>query len=318
MTMQARELQQRPGRNHFLKRAAVLHADAALLARSDRPRPPFDSSFLLPGRVFVQTGDGTQGGLYGGDVHWEFGRILLDGVTDAGQDQDVQDWYGATLAHMLAVDHLDNPHFDHALRLFPRSGEILFLNGCLHESLADPRVQTIIDEIKVPARTVLDVRSERAELNEAVRLFRRAVQASPGHGEARLRLGRTLARLGRHQEAASELRAALDLPEPVLQYYASLFLAAEEEAMGGFDRARALYERAVALVPSAQAPRLGLSQLAHRTGNRVAARAALESLLRARDRGSEDDPWWTYSISCGRDADQRMVDVYRVLSGGSQ
>jgi tetratricopeptide (TPR) repeat protein len=297
----------------------VLHTDAALLGNSERPRPPFNSSFLLPQRVFVQTGDGTQEGLYGGDVNWEFGRILLDGVADVGRDRDVQSWYGATLSHMLGVDHLDNPHFDHALELFPRTADILFLKGCLHESLADPRVQTVIDEIKVPPRTVLDVRSERWELSEAERLFRRALQASPEHAEARLRLGRTLARLGRHQEAAVELRTALDVaPEPVLQYYASLFLAAEEEALGRLDRARAMYERAVALVPTAQAPRLALSQLAHRTGDRVAARAAFEPLLQARDQAPIDDPWWVYSISCGRDANDRMSDVYRAVSGGPQ
>jgi tetratricopeptide (TPR) repeat protein len=302
-----------------LKRAAVLHTDAALLAGSKRPRQPFNSSFLLPGRVFVQTGDGTQEGLYGGDVNWEFGRILLDGVADARLDREVQGWYGATLAHLLAVEHLDNPHFDHALRLFPRAADILFLKGCLHESLANPRVQAVIREIRVPPRTVLDVRSERWELSEAARLFRRALQADPEHGEARLRLGRTLARLGRHQDAASELTKALDgAPEPLLQYYASLFLAAEEEALGRFDRARSMYERAMALVPGAQAPRLGLSQLIHRTGDRVAARRMLEPLLEARDKAAEDDPWWLYSMSCGRNANDRMRDVYRAMSDQQQ
>jgi hypothetical protein len=315
MALKAEELRHWPGRNDFLKRAAVLHTDAALLTGSKPPRPPFNSSFLLPGRVFVQTGDGTQAGLYGGDVNWEFGRILLDGVADAGRDREVRDWYGATLAHLLAVDHLDNPHFEHALRLFPRTADILFLKGCLHESLANPRVQAVIDEVKVPRRTVLDVKSERWELSEAARLFRRALQADPEHGEARLRLGRTLARLGRHQDAASELTIALDhAPEPLLQYYALLFIAAEEEALGRFDRARAMYERAMAIVPGAQAPHLGLSQLAHRTGDRVAARTALEPLLAARHGETKSDPWWVYSISCGRDANARMRDVHRAVS----
>jgi hypothetical protein len=319
MAMRAKELRQGPGRNDFLKRAAVLHADAALLIGGKRPRQPFNSSFLLPGRVFVQTGDGTQEGLYGGDVNWEFGRILLDGVADAGFDREVQDWYGATLAHMLAVEHLDNPHFDHALKVFPRTADILFLKGCLHESLANPRVQVVIDEIKVPPRTALDVKSERWELREAERLFRRALQADPEHSEARLRLGRSLARLGRHQDAASELMKALDgAPELLLQYYASLFLAAEEEALGRLGRARDMYERAMALVPAAQAPRLGLSQLVHRTGDRVAARTALESLLDARDGATEEDPWWVYSISCGRDAGDRMREVYRAVFEGPQ
>jgi tetratricopeptide (TPR) repeat protein len=217
------------------------------------------------------------------------------------------------------VEHLDNPHFDHALKVFPRTADILFLKGCLHESLANPRVQVVIDEIKVPPRTVLDVKSERWELREAERLFRRALQADPEHSEARLRLGRTLARLGRHQDAASELMKALDgAPELLLQYYASLFLAAEEEALGRLGRARDMYERAMALVPAAQAPRLGLSQLVHRTGDRVAARTALESLLDARDGATEEDPWWVYSISCGRDAGDRMREVYRAVFEGPQ
>jgi len=314
MALNAKKLLQRPGRNRFLKRAALLHSDAAVLA-GPRPRWPFNSSFLLPERVFVLTADGKQESLYGGDVNWEFGRMLLEGVANAGQDADVWQWYGASLAHMLAAEHYDNPHFEHALELLPRTADILFRNGCLHESLAERRVQTAIDGVKIPARTSLDVKSERQELNKAESLFRGALEANPQHYEARLRRGRTLGRLGQHQAAASELSATLGARDPLLQYYASLFLGAEEEALGRFDAARTMYEQAVALYPKAQAPRLALSQLAHRSGDRAAARAALQPVLRSGERPAEDDPWWTYPMSCGRDADEYWSDVYRSVTG---
>ena len=92
----SQSLSQRPGRAQFLKRAALLHTDTALLAPPDR-RTPVDTSFLLPQRIFVETDDGTQSGTFGGDVNWEFARELLASVPNFRQDTDVRDWYRATV-----------------------------------------------------------------------------------------------------------------------------------------------------------------------------------------------------------------------------
>jgi hypothetical protein len=318
MAVKARQLRQHPGRDGFLKRAALLHGDVAMLTGPSGVREPFTASFLLPRRVFATTGDGTQEGIRGGDVNWEFGRILLDGVDNVGNDRDVESWYAATMAYLIAVEHYDNPHFQHAERLFPRSAEIRYLMGCFHEALADARVQSVLREIRVPASTTLDVRSERSELNDAAEHFRAAVEHAPQHHEARLRHGRVLGRLGRHQDAASALRDAhASIEDPLLRYYAALFLGAEEEALDRLEPARARYEEAAMLFPGAQAPHLALSQLQHRRGDRQLARDVLAPAL---DRGNQesDDPWWTYYISCGRDAEARMQATHRAIHGQPQ
>jgi tetratricopeptide (TPR) repeat protein len=264
------------------------------------------------------TGDGTQEGVRGGDVNWEFGRTLLDGVANVRQDRDVESWYVGTMAYLLDVEHFDNPHFDHAERLFPRSAEIRYLGGCLHEALAGPRVQSVLEELRVPRRTSLDVRSERPELNDADERFRAALESAPQHHEARLRHGRVLGRLGRHEEAVSELRTALpSLGEPLLRYYAAMFLGADEEALGRLEAAREMYEQAAALFPRAQAPQLALSQLEHRRGDRMRARTVLAPALRGRDR-QLDDPWWKYYVSCGRNAEAQVQATYRSIHGQPQ
>ncbi len=315
----AEELRRTPGHAEFLKRAAVLHGDLALNFGPDPPPAPFNMSFLIPLRTFVKTSDGTQDSLYSGDVNWEFARILLDGVPDVKQDADVRQWYRASLSYMLLVEHLDNPHFAHALRLFVDAAEVLFLNGCLHESLANPRVQRVVQEIRLPPNTTLDVGSESWELRQAESLFGRALDVNPAHIEARLRHGRTLARLGRHADAASQLRQALDgARETLLEYYSALFLGAELEALDQFVEARTAYQRAANLFPNARAPRLALSQLTHRSGDRAAAKAELAAVLRPYQTDLDDDPWWTYQLTCGRGASDLMDDVYRSVSGVSR
>ena len=122
-----------------------------------------------------------------------------------------------------------------------------------------------------------------------------------------------MALLGRHAEAAVELRRAVaELREPQLLYYAELFLGAEEEALGNRDAARAAYERAAELSPRAQSPLLALSQLARRYGDRPAALRAMERLftLPDDDRNEHDDPWWWYHVAQARDADD-LLDAMR-------
>jgi hypothetical protein len=117
-------------------------------------------------------------------------------------------------------------------------------------------------------------------------------------------------RLGSDAEAADQLRVALQsVEEPMLRYYAALFLGAAEEALGRFVEARAGYAMAMDVSPAAPAPRLALSQLSSRSGDRLAAREALDAVL-ARTTVVEDDPWWTYRMSSGRRA-LDLIDAAR-------
>jgi tetratricopeptide (TPR) repeat protein len=315
----ARAIVQQPGADRFLKRAAVLHTDTAMLVQGALPAAELPSSMLIPRRVIVQTGDGQQVSMHGGGVSWEFARLLLDAVREPSRDADVNLWYRATLAQRLGGEELDTPHFARARQLFPDDAEITFLTGALHEVFADARVQTVARTIKLRGGALLEIGSEASELREAEALFRRALELDAGHVEARLRRGRTLGRLGRHQEAVAELRRVLGgTREPLLLYYAELFAGAEEEALAQWNAAGLAYQHAAALYPRAQAPRLALSHLAHRTGNRSGAREALSPVLRAEVNDLEDDPWWIYRLVPGRQAADRLGAMYRALWSGER
>jgi tetratricopeptide (TPR) repeat protein len=108
-------------------------------------------------------------------------------------------------------------------------------------------------------------------------------------------LGHVRGLLGRHEEAAADLRTAVAdrSLKGRLEYDAWLLLGREEEAVGRPDAARDAFTRAMNLYPRAQSPRLGLSLLARAQGERAAARDALE-LLSAAD-PSALDPWWSFN-----------------------
>jgi tetratricopeptide (TPR) repeat protein len=311
--------------NYIIRRAAILHADVAMLA---------PASMVAPGDVGRPTGglerfrmeisDGQEIDLRQSAVHWELARMLLDFVrprgrdrADPGHDEMVRQWYRATAAWMQLREDHDKVHLDHARAIFPDDPDILFLSACQRETYAGLPIQTAVRSAILPTGVTLDVGSERVELREAEALFRRVLERRPGYGEARMRYGRVLGGLGKHAEAAVELRrAAGDLSDSQSLYYASLFLGAEEEALGSRDAARVAYEQAARLSPMAQSPLLALSQLARRYGDRNGALRAIERLfaLPGEDRDARDDPWWWYHVAQARDAEdllEAMWEPYR-------
>ena len=78
----------------------------------------------------------------------------------------------------------------------------------------------------------------------------------------------------------------------------------------------AAYERAAAIYPGAQSPRLALSELAARAGERtVAAPAALAAIAVTPDRESAD-PWWSYHVAAGRSVTARLNELLALLERG--
>ncbi len=74
-----------------------------------------------------------------------------------------------------------------------------------------------------------------------------------------------------------------------------LFLGRAEEALEHGEAARVAFERASALYPNAQSPRLALSQIARRAGNRPAAQRELQVISALPDdQRRREDPWWFY------------------------
>ncbi len=80
-----------------------------------------------------------------------------------------------------------------------------------------------------------------------------------------------------------------------LLYFAEMFLGSQEEALGHPTQARACFERAALLYPRAQSPRMALSQLLRRAGDRSGAQRELRILAEIPpNRREREDPWWDY------------------------
>jgi hypothetical protein len=298
-------------RNHVLKRGVILHTDLVievLLGNRSRGR-------AVPGGMqefTLMMPDGRSQGMAVDVGHWEFARALLDKVVPApARDEFVRRWYTAAASYLEGLGQLTPAHFTRGLRLFPDDADLLFFAGCLHESLAEPRVQAAMQGAPIPSDVKFEVSSRRAELREAESLFRKALKAQPDHSEARIHLGRVLGLRGEHVEAETLLRTAVgDAKEPLLQYYATLFLGAEEEALSDRAQARHLYDAATDLYPEAQSPRLALSLLSAVDGKHDDALGMMAAVLGSP--GAErKDPWWTYLYSQGRNGPDALGAVYQ-------
>jgi hypothetical protein len=82
------------------------------------------------------------------------------------------------------------------------------------------------------------------------------------------------------------------------------------QAAQRFDQARASFERAAALYPTAQSPLVALSHLARASGNRVEAVRRVEHLATLpRDVDGRRDPWWEYESSAVRTFGSLLDDL---------
>ena len=228
-----------------------------------------------------------------------------------GRDDMVRQWYRATAAWMQSREDHDTQHLDRARLMFPDDPDILFLSGCQRETYAAPHIQSAMRSAVFPSGMTSDVGSDRVELRLAEAFFRRALAANP-LPEAHLRLGRVLSLLERHADARVMLKQAIaGTGDPLLLYYGELFLGRAEEALANPDAARTSYMRAAELYPRAQSPRLALSQLARRSGDRAGALSAIAPVFSMpADEATRDDPWWSYHVAQGRNAGD-LLDALR-------
>ncbi len=302
----------------IVRRGAVLHTDIALL--TDGNRDLGEGAPSAGSAASVTIFDGQPAGYRRGGGHLDVARLLLDRIRpSASIDPGVGAWYRAVAAHLMAHAEFGElrKHLAQGKRVGPRDGVLQMFDAAMHHALASPRVQAAMTTIVMPPTFSLDVKSSRAELDEARRGYEDALRLDPGLVEARLRLGRVRAEQGHPAEAADLLRsAARDAGDPVGQYFAALFLGEQEAALGRADEARLAFERASALFPNAQSPLLGLSHLARARGDRAAALEAIARVMRLPSRrDARDEPWWDFNTSAGRHADAWLADARRRLVG---
>jgi tetratricopeptide (TPR) repeat protein len=292
--------------NATLKRGAVLHADIGVSIGDDLNRHP------------MLVADGRQQGNVRGTVHFQVGRELLASVVPSpGVDADALLWYRAISAYLLRSSRLNEApaHLERARQVFSTHPVFLVDSAYLHEKLASPAVQAAAEEMRDKGMNV-GVESRRIELERAERFFRQALTLAPGAADARLRLGRTLGELGRHEEAAAELRRVRD-GEGGRQrrYLVELFLGREEQQLGRADEARRHFENAAALYPDAQSPRLALSLLARKAGDRKNALLAIQPIPPAIAENDVSDPFWSYDEYHLIDADA-LLEQMRMIGAG--
>lgn len=305
------------GGNSTLRRGAGLHADVAMLVPEDASRRVSQ----MASRAFVVQ-DGRQQGVRFNTVHWQLARRLLDGIVPSpANDAGALLWYRACSAYLLRNGHLDEAqvHLENARRTFPASWEVLLDSAYLHQKFSSPEIQAAVQAMSAEGIAV-DVGSQRTELGRAERFFRQTLAINAASVEARVRRGGVLGQLERHQEAAAELRKALEgAPKGELRYLAELLLGREEEALGRFDAARERFQAAADLYPRAQSPHLALSRLARQSGDRQAALGALQKLIALP--ASElvrADPWWRYYDSHAEDADDLLRGLHADIERGHQ
>jgi hypothetical protein len=309
---------QRGDASRVLKRGALLHTDVAMLAPNSPPQSPRTPG-LVPsppaGTGDVMITDGREVGREDGS-QWEFARSLLDMVLPSPADDSmVRQWYIASTAHMEDERRLGQAgrNLARGLEIFPADVSLLFYEGTLHEALAAPRAQNA----DLPPGFRPSFGNAEAEWRMAESCFRQSLQWREDFPEGHLHFGRVTGLLGHHDAAVAELtKAAASIADPQLKYYAALFLGHELEAVDRRDEARASFERAAALSPTAQSPLLSLSELAQRHSD---APAALQAMARVfalpADDQHRDDPWWVYDVSHVRDADTLIASMRASLGG---
>lgn len=317
--------------DRMLRAGAILHSDAAMMALPDPETgasPPAGSSrarrHAASSSRMSMLADGTQTLVPNrAAAHWGMARLLLDQVRADPSDKEpspardpvVRSWYRATLAFMAAVPYVDTTHFKRAEELFGDDAVVHLLIGSMREWMASDTVQRAIELANGPGTTTrFPVGSTRAELRRARDHLERAVRLDASLTEARVRLGRVLGRTGNHGDAAVELRQAVAAePEPLLAYYAHLFLGAEEEALGRLTEAREAYRHAASLYPDAPTPRIALSHLMRRQGHRdEALRLIGEVLAQESEPSARADPMRRYYRSAGRNVKALLREMARL------
>jgi tetratricopeptide (TPR) repeat protein len=272
--------------------------------------------------------DGEIKGEVAADWNWPFARSLLDLILPSPADDPfVGTWYHATTAFMLnqrlygeVVGHLQR-----AAAVLDDDALILYDRGCFSEIQGMPVSQVLLSDEDLlalrahhagsrppveasPVSMQLGIPPPDVANEEAERLLRRALRADASLVEARVRLGRLLIERKRHEEAVTELDAALAAkPEDLVAFYAHLFAGRAAQALGRLDDAAGHYRDAVVLFPGAQSARLASSQVAL-LGADVAA--ALEPIAHLDTSSSASDPWWRYHLAAGRDVDDILDDMW--------
>jgi tetratricopeptide (TPR) repeat protein len=349
------EMRANSGVAAFLRRAVILHTDAAVFAvefpelvddapppeqaqmtidmRGQKPSIPQtpESADLPPllsnARVMVHS-DGRVLGEAAANWNWPFARSLVDlmlfdpSSTSASAERAfTAEWYHATSAYLFSVgDHADlRGHLQYAARSLPDDARIAFDRACYAETMGLAYTQVLRDDQgfwDVKEGVRVELPSRDKTDEEAEKLFRRALDVDPSLAEARVRLARLLERRGRVEEAAAQLsQTQTSTLSHAVQFYADLIAGRIAASQGRFVDAVDRYEAAATLYPDAQSALVGGSQAAVMASD-VPRALSFVRQLSPRAEVFEADPWRIYHMGPGRDVDDLMGALWAHVAAG--
>ncbi len=155
-------------------------------------------------------------------------------------------------------------------------------------------------------------RKDAATLRRAEDQYRFILDKDPGFGEARLRLGRVLALLGRIDQASVELNGFLSTTEDKqFCLVGHLTVGAIHEEREELEEAVEAYSRATALNLKCQSASIALAHALHRTGDHEGSLSTLEEFLEQDevDISRAEDPWLRYLLGHSHRFEELLQDM---------
>ena len=263
-----------------------------------------------------------------GGLEWPHAQLLIEWAcerlrarTEPGEDERERAWMIAAAAVMAggAAGAGLEVHALHALKRFPNDPALTMAKALAAELRAGPDVRTAAGT-KAPASssiatsmqtlnmgqassasspaplrvadTVVETGSSGA-LDLAVRRFNDLASIDPYRDEAKLRLGYTALRRGKHEDALQHLEVpAKNTTDVFIAYLAHLFRGRALEQLQRWDQAIGEYRAAVAVQPGAQTAELALAAALARAGRRAEAAEIADRALRRTE--TPFDPWLAY------------------------
>jgi len=279
----------------FLIRALILHTDLAIVQRQTAERRGTSAADeRADGGSFVLA-DGHATGRRQGSPHWSVAMqvaVILatwrapesrrnpDATPDAETRRIALSWFHTVNALFLHWGEGSLRYADTGLLHYPGDAVLHLYLGTVHQMYANGRVQQFISASAEGRGAANAPQTASVELARAETDLRRALALDPTLAEARIRLAHVVGDLGRHDEAIGLVEDALraTLP-PFFLTYATLILGRNQTRAGRLDEARTAFDRAAILAPTAQAPRIGRSQVALMAGRPADALSALTDVL---------------------------------------
>ena len=325
-----------PGPTEFVRRALVLHSDAAITALEHPPAPKPLPPVPVSGDVQVLERDGEMVGVALKDWNWAFARSLVEWQGSRGDMAFVSTWFHVTTTFLVSRRQYGEAQnqLAESVRWAPKDARLLFDRACLAELQGLPESQSLLSSEDLAAlraqrtpigfrtlglaRTstgsaVAGVRPREVENADAERYFCQTLDIAPGMVEAMVRLARLVDDRGRHDEAADLLKraTAASSPDPIVRFYGLLMAGRIERERGRLEAAEAHFRDAIAVFPEAQSARLGASHVAVLRADVAGALEFMRPLADRPEAGNVlTDPWWVYGLGLGRQANRLLGEFW--------